>query len=191
MLHRRPLRHPPKAPYQGPTQEPTQEPTKQPPPGEQPSPPKDEASGSSDHGRFVFHPIANGFLRLDMATGAVASCTPAGTVWNCVAGRDERAALDREIARLQRDNAVLKNALLQHSVPLPDGMAPNPPAGAPGVASEEPIPRPPQTVPPTPAAPGMPAPSADSTFDHIVDAVEKGWRRLVEMTTNLRRDLEQ
>lgn len=160
-----------------------------PAPAGQPSPNQDGKPGSDDR-RFVFHPIDGGVLRLDMATGAVAACTPDGTAWNCVAARDERTALDREIARLQRDNAVLKNALVEHGVALPDGMAPNPPAGA-AVADEEPVPRPPQTVPPTPAAPGTPAPGADSAFDQIVDAAEKGWRRLVEMMTDLRRYVEQ
>jgi hypothetical protein len=161
----------------------------QPSPSAEP-PPNQEASRSSDHGRFVFHPIANGFLRLDMATGAVASCTPDGTAWNCVAGRDERTALDREITRLQRDNAVLKNALLEHGVALPGGMTPNPPTNAAG-GGPEPIPRPPQTVPPTPAGPGTPAPGAESAIDHVMDAVEKGWRRVVEMVTSLWHDLEQ
>jgi hypothetical protein len=160
------------------------------PPAEQPRLPNPEAQPGSDHGRFVFRAIPNGFLRLDMATGAVAACTPEGTAWNCVAGRDERTALDREITRLQRDNAILKNALLEHGVALPDGMAPNPPAGA-AAGGPEPVPRPPQTVPPTPAGPGTPAPGAESEINHIMDAVDKGWRRVVEMVTNLWQDLEQ
>jgi hypothetical protein len=172
------------APAQGPA---ARAPT-QPSPSAEP-PPNQEASRSSDHERFVFHPIANGFLRLDMATGAVASCTPDGTTWNCVAGRDERTALDREIMRLQRDNAVLKNALLEHGVALPGGMTPNPPADAAG--GPEPIPRPPQTVPPTPAGPATSAPGGESAIDHVMDAVEKGWRRVVEMVTNLWHDLAQ
>src|SRR5262249_45790715 len=60
--------------------------------------------------RFAFHRIDGGFVRLDLLTGAVASCRQNGTDWSCVPGRDERAVLDREIARLQRDNAFLKNA---------------------------------------------------------------------------------
>jgi hypothetical protein len=163
--------------------------TAQPSPSAEP-PSNQEASRNSDHGRFVFHPIANGFLRLDMATGAVASCTPDGIAWNCVAGRDERTALDREIARLQRDNAVLKNALLEHGVALPGGMVPNPPADAAG-GGPEPIPRPPQTVPPTPTGAGASAPGAESATDHVMDAVEKGWRRVVETVTNLWHDLAQ
>jgi hypothetical protein len=144
----------------------------------------------SDNHRFAFHRIEGGFVRLDMRTGELASCSPKGADWNCVPGGDERAALDREIARLQRDNATLKNALLEHGVPLPEGMAPNPPAGGGRQGGEEPIPRPPQTVPPTATAPAAGAPQ-DGEVDRIMTAVEKGWRRLVEMVTNLQRDLQK
>jgi hypothetical protein len=151
----------------------------------QPSPPQD-----SDNHRFAFHRIEGGFVRLDMRTGELASCTPKGADWNCVPGGDERAALDREIARLRRDNATLKNALLEHGVPLPEGMAPNPPASSGRWGSDEPIPRPPQTVPPTVSAPAPGAPQ-DDEVDRIMTAVEKGWRRLVEVVTNLQRDLQK
>jgi hypothetical protein len=151
----------------------------------QPSPAQD----ADDH-RFAFHRIEGGFVRLDMRTGELASCTPKGADWSCVPGRDDRAALDREIARLQRDNATLKNALLEHGVPLPDGMAPNPPASGGRWGGEESIPRPPQTVPPTASAPAPGAPQ-DDEVDRIMTAVEKGWRRLVEMVTNLQRDLQK
>src|SRR5262245_56969376 len=97
----------------------------------QPQPPilpSPESGGGKDGGslafgnpRFVFHRIDGAFL-LDLFTGAVASCSQDATDWTCVPGREERPALDREIARLPRDNAMLKNALLQHSVPLPNDM---------------------------------------------------------------------
>jgi hypothetical protein len=147
--------------------------------------------------RFVFHRIGGNLLRLDMRTGAVDTCGPTGAEWTCAPGHDERGALDREIARLQRDNATLKNALLEHGVALPDGMVPPPPGARNWWNSEETIPRPPQTVPPA-ATPGSPAPgnpaqggAAGSEFDRVVDAVESGWRRLVEVMTNLRRDLQR
>lgn len=154
------------------------------------SPEIQNSNPNSNENRFVFHRVDGGFLRLDMRTGAVASCRPNGAAWTCVPGRDERAALDGEIAQLQRDNALLKNALLEHGVRLPEGMAPNPPSA--GQWGGETIPRPPQTVPPT-TVPRPPAQGASprSTLDRIVDAVEKGWRRLVEMMTNLRRELQQ
>lgn len=151
----------------------------------------------SDNRRFVFHRVDGNLLRLDMRTGAVASCSPTGSDWTCAPSRDERAALDDKIAQLQRDNAVLKNALLEHGVPLPGGMAPPPPGGGGWLSGDDTIPRPPQTVPPATAtgspAQGTPAQGAppESEIDRVMDAVERGWRRLVEMMTNLKRDLEK
>jgi hypothetical protein len=162
---------------------------------------RDSDDRDSDNRRFVFHRVEGNLLRLDMRTGAVAACNQSGAEWTCIPGRDDRAVLDRQIAQLQRDNAILKNALLEHGVPLPSGMAPPPPSGAGGWWSgDESIPRPPQTVPPT-ATPGTPAEPAQGSppqdaspegkVDRIKDAVERGWRRLVEVMTNLKRDLEK
>jgi hypothetical protein len=141
--------------------------------------------------RFVFHRSGGGFLRLDLVTGAVTSCSQNAADWTCVPGRDERAALDHEIARLQRDNAALKNALLEHGVPLPNDMKADVPA--------ETIPRPPQTVPPTasapppPAKPGEPerASRDDAEIERVMAMMEKIWRRLVEMMMNIQRDMQK
>lgn len=172
-----------------------------------PSPQAGEGrEGAQDSGspRFVFHRSGGGFVRLDLVTGAIASCSQNAADWTCVPGRDERAALDHEIARLQRDNAALKNALLEHGVPLPNDMKADAPAlpsassgGAPVPA--ETIPRPPQTVPPTASAP---PPSAkpgeperalrdDAEVERIMAMMEKVWRRLVEMMMNIQRDLQK
>jgi hypothetical protein len=171
----------------------TQTPTPASPPQSSPPQPQVTQPTDSDDRRFVFHRMDGSLLRLDMRTGAIAACSPKGTDWTCVPGRDERAALDREIAQLQRDNAVLKNALLERGVPLPDGMAPAPSSSAGAWGGDETIPRPPQTVPPTTAAPGTPAPGAsqDDEIHRVTDAVEKAWRRLVEMMKNLQHDLEK
>jgi hypothetical protein len=142
----------------------------------------------------VFHRSDGGFVRLDLVTGAIASCSQNAADWTCAPGRDERAALDHEIARLQRDNAALKNALLEHGVPLPDASTPS---SAPVPA--ETIPRPPQTVPPTasapppPAKPGEPdqASRDDAEVERIMTMMEKVWRRLVEMMMNIQRELQK
>jgi hypothetical protein len=184
----------------------------------QPSPPELPPQSDADNRRFVFHRVDGNLLRLDMRTGAVASCSPTGSDWTCVPGRDERAALDRQIVQLQQDNAVLKNALLEHGVPLPGGMASPPPGAGGSWSGDETIPRPPQTVPPTTTATGSPGPGTpaqgtpaqgtpaqgtpaqgspaqgappENEIDRVMDAVERGWRRLVEMMTNLKRDLEK
>jgi hypothetical protein len=166
---------------------PTQAPRPQ--PQGQPSQPPDFGNA-----RFVFHRSGDGFLRLDLVTGAVASCSQNAADWTCVPGRDERAALDREIARLQRDNAALKNALLEHGVPLPNDMK----ADAPPVQAET-IPRPPQTVPPAASAPPPAAKSGepdrasrdDAELERIMAMTEKLWRRLIEMMMNIQRDLQK
>ena len=190
-----------------PTQAPQPQPQAQPPP---PYPPQLAGEGREGVGnpRFVFHRIDGGFLRLDLFTGAVASCSQNAADWTCLPGREERAALDREIARLQRDNAALKNALLEHGVPLPNDMKADAPALSPpasgggsggGPAPAETIPRPPQTVPPAASAPPPSAKSGegdrasrdDAEIERIMVVVEKVWRRLIEMMMNIQRDLQK
>jgi len=157
-----------------------------------PSPPPhpDQAARAETGYRFAFHPSGDGYLRLDRATGVLAVCTPQGTTWNCAAGHDDRAALDSEIARLQRDNAALKNALLEHGVALPAGIAPAPSsqgdddANKSTTEADQAIPRPPQTVPPTPGM--VPAPGER----RVMDAITRTWRRLVAIMSDLRRELQ-
>jgi hypothetical protein len=174
----------------------------QPQPQMQPSQPSE-----SGNLRFAFHRIDAGFLRLDLRTGAIASCIQTGADWTCIPGREERAALDREIARLQRDNASLKNALLEHGVPLPNDMKADPPPTVTSPASglgnsggpAETVPRPPQTVPPAAAAPPPSAKSGepdrasrdDAEIERIMIVMEKVWRRLVETMMNIQRDLQK
>lgn len=177
-------------------------PPAEPPQAPAPGPHPDQAAKAEPGYRFAFHPSGNGYLRLDRATGAVAVCTPEGGTFTCTPGRDDRVAIDAEIARLQRDNAALKGALLEHGIALPGGAAPVPvpvppvPAPAPPPAqagdddagkspaeADDAIPRPPQTVPPTPGM--VPAPAERP----IMDTVARTWRRLVRIVTNLRREL--
>jgi len=163
-------------------------------PSPRPQPQVQQSQPDFSNPRFVFHRSGGGFLRLDLVTGAVASCSQNAADWTCVPARDERAALDREIVRLQRDNAALKNALLERGVPLPNDMK----ADAPTVPAET-IPRPPQTVPPTASAPppsakpGEPdhASRDDAEVERIMTMMEKVWRRLVEMMMNIQRDLQK
>jgi hypothetical protein len=188
------------------------QPQVQPPP---PYPPPLAGEGREGDPRFAFHRIDGGFLRLDLRTGAVASCNQNAADWTCVPGREERAALDREIARLQQDNAILKNALLEHGVPLPNDMkVDQPPPTAPTLPSPasgggkgggeparaaETVPRPPQTVPPAASAPPASAKSGerdrashdDAEIERIMAVMEKVWRRLVEMMMNIQRDLQK
>lgn len=60
----------------------------------------------SDNGRYTMSQTGDGFLRLDTRTGAMSACTNKNG-WVCRVVPDERAALDAEIGRLQRETASL------------------------------------------------------------------------------------
>ena len=45
------------------------------------------------------------------------------SAWACTLVPDERAALENEIARLQRENGALKKDMLARGLPLPGGVA--------------------------------------------------------------------
>ena len=82
----------------------------------------------TEGGRYIFSRQANGFLRLDTQSGAVSLCSEQPVGWACQAAPEDRAMFEREIARLQNENATLKRALLEHGLSLPPGVAPD--AGA-------------------------------------------------------------
>src|SRR5271165_2724055 len=75
--------------------------------------------------RFAYHKIDNGYLRLDLRSGEVAACRPHPGGWTCALAAEECTALENEIGRLQRDNALLKNALLEHGLALPSPSSPS------------------------------------------------------------------
>jgi septal ring factor EnvC (AmiA/AmiB activator) len=70
-----------------------------------------QATPDSENGRYAFSPTADGVLRLDTRTGSLASCHNRIAGWSCYAVPDERAALDAEIGKLQRDNTQLRDTL--------------------------------------------------------------------------------
>src|SRR5271169_1327130 len=89
--------------------------------------------------RFAYHDIDGGYLRLDLRTGEVATCRQRDGGWVCTLAAEERAALENEIARLQRDDALLKNALLEHGLPLPSARTDAPAAAASPEAAAPPL----------------------------------------------------
>jgi hypothetical protein len=162
---------------------------------------QEQPPGTGDP-RFAFHRRDDGgYLRLDLGTGEVAACTQRAGDWACALVPDDRAALDSEIVRLRRENAILKNALLARGVPLPGGMAADaaPTAPPPSVIPVPPAasrpPDPPQTVPPTPRPPDTGASDRasreDAEIDRIMNVMEKVWRRLVDMMINIQRDIQK
>jgi hypothetical protein len=122
----------------------------------------------NEDARFTFHRADEGYLRLDGRSGQVSVCNRRPAGWLCQAVPDERVALEGEIARLQADNAALKKELVAHDLPLPGGIKPEPAA--------------------KPDEPRLQLPN-DAEFNQVMGFIEKVWRRLAEMITNVQRDL--
>ena len=163
--------------------------------------------------RFTYHQIDDGYLRLDLRTGEVATCRQSEAGWTCMLAAEERAALETEIARLQRDNALLKNALLARGLPLPAPGINAPASAAPEIATPAPPPAaqapasppvasaPSPADPPTASAPQRPptpipaepdlAQRDKAEVDRVMDVMERLWRRLVELVTTIQRDIQK
>jgi hypothetical protein len=143
----------------------------------------DQPALDTSNPRFAYHKIDDGYLRLDLRSGEVATCRPNASGWTCTLAAEERTALENEIARLQRDNALLKNALLERGLALPS---------SPGKDSAPPTS---EAAPPRPPAP-IPAPQADAgehrqaEVDRVIATVERWWRRVVELVATIQRDLQ-
>jgi hypothetical protein len=93
----------------------------------------------------------------------VAMCSKHAAGWVCSLVPDERAAVDGELARLQKENAVLKSALLERGLPLPSGVGPSAKAASP----------------------------EDAEIDRVMSVMEKIWRRLVDMMADIQRDMRK
>lgn len=70
-----------------------------------------QSKPDSENGRYTFAPTVDGVLRLDTRSGSIASCHNRIAGWSCYVVPDERAALDAEIGKLQRENTALKDNL--------------------------------------------------------------------------------
>lgn len=123
--------------------------------------------GEGEDGRFICKQAEEGVVRLDTRTGQVAFCRSHGGGYACEVAPDERDALEAEIARLRTENGVLKKELLTHGLDLPGGIKPDRPAVQGGGRD-------------------LNLPS-DADLDRVMSFLEKAWRRLVEMMTNLQR----
>lgn len=131
---------------------------------------QDTSTPGADDGRFSFHRVQDGFLRLDNRTGQVSMCTRQSAGWACRAVADERVVLESEIARLQADNAALKKEMLAKGLPLPNGMKADPPSAARGGDQDLKLP-------------------SNAELDRMMVFMEKVWRRLVEMMVSIQRDM--
>ena len=119
-----------------------------------------EATPESEEGRYTFSKIADGFIRLDMQTGEVSTCSQRTVGWACQAVPEDRAVLENEIAHLRTENALLKRDLISRGLPLPHGTMPEPP-----VARED----------------GRgPRRDGGSDFERMMAFMGRVWNRLVE-----------
>jgi hypothetical protein len=118
--------------------------------------------------RYTFTRVNDGFLRLDNVSGHIAFCSPNSVGWACQMVPEDRAALDKEIARLQDEVTSLKAEV---------------------AALREPPP------PPRPPADLAPPSGRDDAAELREDmararvALEGAWRRLVDMIVNLQKDM--
>jgi hypothetical protein len=135
-----------------------------------------QALPDTENGRYTLAPVEDGILRLDTRTGAMSICNNKHVGWSCYAMPDERAALDTEIGRLQRDNERLQEQLAQRAPPQTS-------------KNEEPPKRPATPSPPPTSEsgrnPDLSLPS-DRDLDRAMAFLEKAWRRLIDMAHRLR-----
>ncbi len=128
----------------------------------------EDAKPSDPPPRYSFNRVNDEFLRLDNSTGQVTICSAHTVGWACQAVPEDRAALEKEIARLQDEVTGLKSQL---------------------AALREPPP------PPRPPADLSPAPKSDDAkqlredLERARAAIENAWRRLVEMLVNFQKDM--
>jgi hypothetical protein len=135
----------------------------------------------AENGRYAMSPIPDGVIRLDTRTGAVSTCNNGGTGWACYEVPDERAALDAEIGRLQRDNEKLRAELagrestvtgkIDEPMPKTDSLKKPEPKVAEGERKIE-----------------IPLPS-DRDMDRMMSFLEQAWRRLVDMANRMQKDV--
>ncbi len=128
--------------------------------------PAQEGASPAVPSRYSFNRVDDGFLRLDNISGQVAFCSPHSVGWACVVVPEDRAALEKEIARLQDEVAQLKQQVANLHEPPP--------------------PRPPADLAP---------PGKDNSVQLHQDlarartAIENAWQRLVEMIVNFQKDM--
>ncbi len=122
-------------------------------------------STEAEDNHYQFNRVEDGYLRLDLKSGQVSLCSRRPVGWACQAVPDERAAYDSEIARLQAENGALKKAMLDRGLSLPGGVT----ADVPVARGDRDLKRP-----------------DHADVDRMVAAVEKVWRRLVEMLMSLK-----
>lgn len=145
---------------------------------------KAQSMPDAENGRYTLSPVTDGVLRLDTRTGAMAICNNKRLGWACYTIPDERAALDAEIGRLQRENDTLRAQLAQRdpssgkieeSLPKSDSLRKETPdAGSKSSDARRKL--------------ELPLPS-DRDLEQAMSFLERVWRRLVEMADRVQKDV--
>jgi hypothetical protein len=66
-----------------------------------------------ESGRYTMERSGDGFLRLDTRTGAVSFCGQKDGAWGCAPVSDDRQALAEEIQKLETENRLLRERVLE------------------------------------------------------------------------------
>lgn len=142
----------------------------------------------SENGRYSFNRVEEGILRLDQRTGQVSLCARRNLGWACHPVPDERAALEEEIGRLQRNNAALKKELLARGVIPPAESRSQLPAVPETPSAEKPSSEKPSGEKPSSEKPALKLPS-DAEIDRAMAMMERLWKRLVDMVQRWQREM--
>ncbi len=126
------------------------------------------ASPPQTAARYSFNAVNDGFLRLDTVSGQVSLCNQTSAGWACQAVPEDRAALEKEIARLQDEVASLKTQVTAMREPEP--------------------PRPPADLSP-PSADSERAAELRADLSRAKAAVQSAWQRVVEMIKGIQKDV--
>ena len=153
-----------------------------PPPAPPPAGPKPS--------QYTLAPAGDAFLRLDNKTGEVSRCSKRPSGWTCELLPDDRAALEAEIARLQKQNAGLKADLIRRGLAVPQQRAAVPPAdqAAPDQstpnqdAPDQGAPNLPDAVPPKATPPKATPPRSDLPPDSAPRPHVEGMPKLPDVT---------
>lgn len=140
-----------------------------------------------ENGRYSFSQSSDGsFVRLDTRSGSIATCKRSAAGWACYAAPDERDAFDKEIGRLQADNARLKEQLAKRDL------------AEPGSKTDAQLPKADSLKSGESAQASKPSDSGakielqlpdDKDIDRVVSFLERAWRRLVEAANRMQRDV--
>jgi hypothetical protein len=141
------------------------------------SPQRQDSAPANVPSRYSFQRVDDGFLRLDNVSGHIAFCSPHTVGWVCQSVPEDRAALEKEIARLQGEVVGLQDKVAGLKDEIARMREPPPP------------PRPPADLaPPSDKGGGLKMPS-DEDMARARAAIADAWQRLMDMLAHLQKEM--